>query len=116
MNKLRKVFLSMSALFLSAGLYAAGNPTETQTVQIVDKSGKPPFSRTFKQVEVNDIAQVEVADVTYAKVMTVDMSGKPPFRRVMQLVPVNDVAQVERVESVESKTDYAGRPPFKRHK
>lgn len=115
MSKTRGRGVLMSVAAMSFGLVLANAQAATQVVQVVDKSGKPPFTRSFKQVQINDVAQLETANVEYVQVMTVDMSGKPPYRRVMQSVPVKDVAQLESAEGEETKTHFSGRPPFKRH-
>ncbi|HCV16579.1 MAG TPA: hypothetical protein DGF36_00455 [Alteromonas sp.] len=80
---------------------------------VVERSGKPPFKRTFVQSRTVDVAQFETS-AQCEDVKTVTLRGKPPFKRSTECVRVVDVAQFE-VGSEQPTTDFSGKPPFKRH-
>ena len=107
---MKKTLLSLLALTASSTLMAA--ETDTVTVQAVEFKGKPPFKRSMKQLAVSDVAQVE-QDQEIVTVKVVQMGSKPPYKRRTVYLPVTDVAQVEEVSDT-TKTDFRGKPPFKR--
>ncbi|QJR82385.1 hypothetical protein CA267_017320 [Alteromonas pelagimontana] len=92
---------------------------DTVRVQVVDRTGKPPFTRKFETLPVQDVAQFEALSqenaMEWVEVRTVDMSGKPPYQRKVERLRVIDIAQFEEIKNQDS-TDYSGRPPFKRHR
>lgn len=79
---------------------------------VVERSGKPPFKRSFAQISTVDVAQFEVR-TQCEEVKIVSFRGKPPFKRSTECVNVVDVAQFE-IDNTKSKTDFSGKPPFKR--
>lgn len=91
----------------------AGNNASTETIMVVERSGKPPFKRTFVEARSVDVAQFETSSKC-ENIKTVTLRGKPPFKRSTACVQVVDVAQFE-LSSEQNKTDFSGKPPFKRH-
>lgn len=108
---------------LAAVTAQAGNSPATagETVRVmkVDHSGRPPFQREFVEVPVTDIAALEPVDQSAAgetvEVLVTDFSGRPPYQREWVELSVADIAAVEAAEEATPKTQFRGRPPFKRH-
>ncbi|GGF55308.1 hypothetical protein [Alteromonas lipolytica] len=90
-----------------------GNNEASDTIMVVERTGKPPFKRTFAPVSTADVAQFEITSQC-EETKTVVMRGKPPFKRTTECLNVVDVAQFETT-STGQQTDFSGRPPFKRH-
>ena len=106
--------LAVSCLsFAHTSAQAAPEMNNTDTTMVVERSGKPPFKRTFVQARTVDVAQFETS-AQCEDVKTVTLRGKPPFKRSTECVRVVDVAQFE-VSSEQPTTDFSGKPPFKRH-
>lgn len=81
-------------------------------VMVVERSGKPPFKRSFAEISTVDVAQFEISNEC-EDVKIVSFRGKPPFKRSTECVNVVDVAQFE-IDNAKSKADFSGKPPFKR--
>ena len=108
------VFASSLSTFVMAS-----NDQDTVDIQLVDYSGKPPFTRQIKSVPVSDVARLESlgeSAIEYVEVRQVIMRGKPPYRRVTIRLPVYDVAQFEMLEEQEKPARQGSRPPFRRHR
>ncbi|NVK56581.1 MAG: hypothetical protein HWE26_13285 [Alteromonadaceae bacterium] len=89
--------------------------SEDSKLMVVERSGKPPFKRSFVQAKGVDVAQFEtVSAANCEEVKVVNMRGKPPFKRSTECVEMVDMAQFE-VSDETKATDFKGRPPFKRH-
>ena len=106
------------APFATADTAAPGASATTHTWE-VDMRGKPPYRRERVEVPVVDVAAIEIDSEYDGETVTVwerETSGRPPFGRQRVEVPVVDAAAMELVEVPEPRTDFRGRPPFKRHR
>lgn len=103
-------------LFSTSAISATNDSAATNKVMVVERSGKPPFKRTFVNAKEVDVAQFETMNeaLPCEKRVSVTMRGKPPFKRVTECVPVVNMAQFEQTDDARS-TDFRGSPPFKRH-
>ena len=103
------------ALAADAGSTATGEYTWA-----VDTSGRPPFKR--ERVPVEAVPEVDMAAMETTQggathvVWERSSSGRPPFSRSRVEVPIVDTASIELTSDSDSKTQFRGRPPFKRHR
>jgi len=103
-------------LFSANAISATNDSATTKKLMVVERSGKPPFKRTFVNANEVDVAQFETMSeaLPCEKRVSVTMRGKPPYKRSVECVPVVNMAQFEQTDETRS-TAFRGSPPFKRH-
>jgi len=116
MKKLLSALAAVSLLASPVWADFADANESTMKIMTVDMGAgkKPPFKRSFKTIELSDVAMSEPVDVETVELNFVDVraNGKAPFKRSTVSVPVVDAAVVE---STGPRTQFRGKPPFNRH-
>ena len=118
-NDMKKVLCTVAAvMFCASPVWAGFNSTDAGVVQMmtVDMGAgkKPPFKRSFKTIQLTDVALAEPVAVDTVELNFVDVraNGKAPFKRSTVVVPVVDAAVMEPSEA---RVQFRGKPPFNRH-
>ena len=112
----RLIAAAIAGLSLAtAGVTASAAEYEgaSETRWVVDTRGAPPFKRSKTTAPVVDVAALETVETVTVRKRS--SQGKPPFKREWVEVPVVDAASLEIVSDDDSKPNFRGKPPFRRH-